>query len=127
MAMQQSVNVPSSVVVDGGDGGPEEEETRTFLFQYLSRRAQKDRELTSNSAEAVEGVEVIQRRGEEAVRASTGRDSTDAATNVACRLADLGKGRSTTGELQHSHTLNTHTVQACTKRSHSTAMLIQDF
>lgn len=85
MAVQRDVNLSSRVVADGGDGGPEEEQTRTFLFQYLSRRAQKDEELTSSSAE------VIQMRGEEAVRASTGNDSTDAATNVACRLADLGE------------------------------------
>lgn len=86
MSRQRSVNVPSSsVVADGGDGSPEEEETKTFLFQYLSRRAQNDQEISSSA------VEVIQTHSEEAIRSATGTDSTDAATNVAYRLADLGK------------------------------------
>ena len=83
MSQQRSVNIPSNIVADGGDGSlEEEEETKTFLFQYLSRRAQNDQEISSST------VEVIR---DEAVRSAAGTDSTDAATNVACRLADLGK------------------------------------
>ena len=86
---QLSVNLPSSVVADGdggGGGGPEEDETKTFIFQYLSRRAQNDKELPKQEAG------VIQEQSEEAVRTTTaGTDSTDAASNVACKLADLGE------------------------------------
>lgn len=88
MAQQRSVDVQSRILADGGDGEPEEDETKTFLFQYLSRRAQNDQEMPSS------GVEVIQshtRHSEEAIRSAAGTDSTDAATNVACRLADLGE------------------------------------
>lgn len=85
MDRQRSVNVPSSILADGGDGGPEEDETKTFLFQYLSRRAQNDQEISSSS------VEVIQTHSEQVIHGAVGTDSTDAATNVACRLADLGE------------------------------------
>ena len=79
---QRSVNLPSSVMADGESGEKDEEETKTFLFKYLSRRAQIDGELSDSSAEA------IRRHGQEA---AAGTDSTDAATNVANRLADLGE------------------------------------
>ena len=80
---QRSVNVPSRVEEDGP--GREEEETKTFLFQYLSKRSQRDKELPGEDADA------IQQHGQEAaVRVSvTGGDST--AVNVASILADMGK------------------------------------
>lgn len=88
MAQQLSVNLPSaSVAVEDGGGADldADEETKSFFFNYLSRRAQTDREMSSRDAE------VIQKRGEEVVQAAVGTDSCDAATNVAYRLADLGE------------------------------------
>lgn len=83
MAEQRSVNVPTNIVADGVRGEEEEEEeTKAFLFQYLSRRAQNDQEMAGSD------VEVIQRG---AARSAIGADDTDAATNLACMLADLGE------------------------------------
>ncbi len=83
MAMQQrSVKVPSRVETDGP--GREEEETRTFLFQYLSKRAQRDKDLPGENAD------VIQQRGQEAAVHATETGGDSAAVNVASMLADMG-------------------------------------
>ena len=90
MAQLRSVKAPTNALVPDGEDGSleEEEETKTFLFQYLARRAQNDQDMLRNNSD------VIQRCGEEqAARSTAGTDSTDAATNVACKLADLGESR----------------------------------
>ena len=88
MAQQLSVNIPSVAVEDGAGGSVNldaDEETKSFVFTYLSRRAQNDKDLNRRDAE------VIQNRGAEVVQTVAGTDSCDAATNVAHRLADIGE------------------------------------
>ena len=83
---QRSVNIPSRVESDRGSGREEEEETQTFLFQYLSRRAQTDKDLPGKDAE------VIQHHGQEAsARAAVAGGDNSAAVNVASMLADMGQ------------------------------------
>ncbi len=75
--------------VDGADGGVqggEEAETNTFFFQYLARRAHNDAKIAEKDAQVIQTE-----AGRATNTAAVGRDSTDAATNVACRLADIGE------------------------------------
>ena len=87
MSKQRTVKPSSRVQSDDGHievEGEEEEETKTFLFQYLSSRAQRDKDISSSDAE------FIREEGHRAVR-SCHSEETDQAVNVASRLADLGE------------------------------------
>ncbi len=67
----------------GGVGGQEETDTKRFFYEYASRRAQKDEELRSQDAEVIQ----VNVAAEDA-----GIDSTDAATILGRKCADLGEG-----------------------------------
>lgn len=88
MSKQRTVNPSSRVQSDGGHEEAaeteEEEETKTFLFQYLSRRAQRDKDIPTSDAE------VIQEHGEKAAHSCHTEGGSQAVT-VASRLADIGE------------------------------------
>lgn len=86
MSQQLTVSVPPSLepeVEERLAGSEEGRETRAFFFEYLSRRANHDNDLRESDAQ------IIHQEREQAVRAVAG--SSDAAAEVASRLADLGK------------------------------------
>lgn len=88
MSELRTVNPSSRSQSDGAHEevgeSEEEKETKTFLFQYLSRRAQRDKDITSSDAE------VIQEHGQKTARTCHTEGSGQAA-NVASRLADIGE------------------------------------
>ena len=61
----------------------EEEETKTFLFQYLSSRAQRDKDFTQPD------VELLQEHGQRAAR-ECHTENSGQAVSVASRLAEIG-------------------------------------
>lgn len=85
MSQQRTVSVPPALdpeTEEGLTGSEEGRETRAFFFQYLSRRAGNDNDLRETDAQ------IIHQEREQAVQAVAG--SSDAAAEVASRLADLG-------------------------------------
>ena len=87
MSKQRTVNPSSRARSDGGneeENSEEEDETKTFFFQYVSSRAQRDKDISSSDAE------FIREEGHRAVRTCRTEGSTQA-VNVASRLADLGE------------------------------------
>ena len=79
MAQQRTVALPSSIEADGNT--EENQETRLFFFEYMSRRAEKDAEISTSDAELIK-----EQRHQQAI--PTG--GKDAALEVASRLAALG-------------------------------------
>lgn len=82
MSQQREVSVPcpTEPAIEGSEEG---RETRAFFFEYLSRRAKNDSELRDSDAQ------IIHQERQEAVQVVVG--SSDAAAEVAARLADLGE------------------------------------
>lgn len=76
---------PSPIVEAYEQSQEEEEETKNFLFQYLSRRAERDKDISSSSAE------IIQHHTREVVQTRPPKGDGAAAVNVASKLADLGR------------------------------------
>lgn len=78
MSQQLTVSVRDS---EDEETVEEKRETSAFFFEYISRRADKDQDLSvSNTA-------VIKQQKEEAVEAG----SDEASLKVASKLADIGK------------------------------------
>lgn len=83
MSQQRSVQLPSKsleVVADDLEEEEKERETKSFLFQYISRRAQRDVDLASRDVDAIE------QHTTETVAAG----AHDSAISVASRLAEIG-------------------------------------
>lgn len=82
MSQQLTVNVPNSE----SEGKVEEKrETSAFFFEYISKRADKDQDMS------VSNTNVIKQQKEEALKAVS---DAAAAVKVASKLADLGIFRS---------------------------------